>query len=167
MGAKEIEKALFTMSQEELLSLRNRIDLLLKIQKGTPGNSVADTSDESLLYQEIRKVYKSRFGLKLLPLKAFKKRPGGNNLKVVVTYLDKLSEEVIGKSTRIDKAWWYRLFIDLSLREMEKENIPLSVHNLLGFYERFPEVLNQAFPGYIESGLLTKILSKKGNEKNG
>lgn len=161
-STKKINLLLIKLSQQELKEIKNKIDYL-----------ISDSSilkDNDLIYLDLFYLCLSDKLNQLLkigglsPLPVLKKLNNKVYKKLITVYeyileyLDKLIEN----STKDDKFKFFRLYADLLGNYTNSIKIEMvCLTGLLNNYEKFPTLIEDNFPGYLESGLFEVILGEK------
>ena len=85
-----------------------------------------------------------------------------SKLYKAVSGLNDWSSSALGrKLSRPEKLTMYSLACELTCDYLNKINVPINLKTIVNCYERFPSLIQAAFPGYIESGLLHIVLKSK------
>lgn len=141
----------------ELTLVLNKVQVLLAKE-----NSKIQETDEELFYNCLVSKCKEKLGGYFISFNIYRNR--GNYYKLqealhsVNTFLSTwYLKGNIG--TKEEKVQIYKLYADLLFSYAKEINIPIIVNSLVNCYERFPSLLNKAYPGYVESGLLGLILN--------
>lgn len=136
---------------------------------GGSGNQPATTDSgevdarEALFYETLSTgMYKTNRS-KLPPLRVFKAGNHYKNMQYSLAALDDYLENLLGKSKiqRIQRAKFYQLFFKLTVEDLTRAEIPVNISTVLNTVERFPGLLDNAFPGYARNGLFLKVIVSK------
>lgn len=159
---QKISELLITLTVSELEEIKNKISFLLPVKSV----KVSDTS-EMLLYTVITTKLTKETGEQYRPFNIFiKTTQMKKKIKEVVAYLNKSFVKfcVDKKQKRTYKIKYYNIFAELMIRDITDSPLPLTVNCVLNNYEKFAALLEQNFPGYGASGLVSWVIfGKKGN----
>lgn len=157
MTYEELEK----LTLKELKQLQNNIAYWISIK-----NQDADSQYAELLYHYLTD-HLSRITRKDYPpyfvyiSKNKATRNTEQRLKVVSgdlrEYLTSICKGVEQDKTTVTK--FLKLFSDLMISNIDENlELPLNLGTVLSMADDFPSILDRAFPGYIESGLIKMII---------
>ena len=116
-------------------------------------------AEDYLLYEKISSALSKLITAPVMPFNTFKRQKKYAKFLELVEYLDNYADQVCQKkTTRYQKTKFYRLYISLVADEIiNRTEAPLCMSTIMNNYERFPGLLENAFPGYLESGFGYKI----------
>jgi hypothetical protein len=144
---------LTSLSSKELKQLKAKIDFLLN-------NTIEDVDDYNysffygLLTSKLGEILHTSYQ----PFPLFKKQKiQYNKLVDVVDYLDELMQTMFEKPKKVYYRKLYRMFITLVIQDIQDSPIPLQLPIILNYKSKFPAILDDSFPGYLESGLFKRI----------
>lgn len=63
-----------------------------------------------------------------------------------------------GRATKAQRLRFYKLFARLTAEHLRENKIPANLKTILQSHQRFPSLIDRAFPGYSNSGLLDWVL---------
>lgn len=149
-------KELSQCTQAQLLDIKIRVDYLLSNSK-----KKQDSKIDSLFYDSISKQFKDCSGLETLPFFKFKQTKYFKKLIETQKYLDKYIQDMITKPSKREKVQFYMLFTKIMYDYLEHYNLPKDISVILNSYTRYSSLLEQAFPGYLLSGVQSFIFRKK------
>ncbi len=141
-----------SMTDAELIKLRDTIDDLLR-------ERVADnTPDVAIFYKEVEKMLKQMLHQDLPQLSRLKlqSRPVYDRVVAVTHYLNEWAAEAV--PTIAEKRAIYYLYVSLVRDYISQTNIRLSLTTVLNFKEKFPALIYDSFPGYVDAGLLPVVI---------
>lgn len=118
---------------------------------------------ENLLYDNIAQLLSSKYQINLPPFKLFS---NSNNhaqfSKVSLSLNEYLSSLITDRAIRLEeRSMFYHLYAKLVTDDLEDIGAPVSVKSIVNGFERFPGLLDRAFPGYIRNGLFLKALGSR------
>lgn len=117
-----------------------------------------DAAAPGLIYDAARQVVPS-----LPPYAVFAKMPVfAKYKKDYVPMIVSFVKTDMKPKTRAHKIAAYKLIVQSLKAWMESRNIPISANSLVNAMPNAITALNSEFPGYMRSGLLTKLLEVKG-----
>jgi hypothetical protein len=141
-----------SMTDAELIKLRDAIDDLLR-------ERVADnTPDVAIFYELVNKMLKQMLhnNLPQLSRLKLKSRPVYDKVVAVTHYLNEWAAEAVPTIT--EKKAIYYLYVSLVRDQISQTNISLNLNTVLNFKDKFPALIYDSFPGYVDSGLLPVII---------
>lgn len=159
-----MDSKLLNMSQKELKELKAKVTFLLEnkpVEVGIKQEGYVqlflDVLDTSLQRRLLKKVPP------LVVLRASTKyRSILSKLYKAVSCLNDWSESALNRRlNRPEKLTMYSLASELTCDYLNRIGVPINLKTIINCYERFPSLIQSAFPGYIESGLLHIILNSK------
>lgn len=122
-----------------------------------------DVSFESFIYDIVDGVYKQRTGSNLLPFFTYKKK--GKSAKNFSIYSSKIEDWLssvlsLGKTTGKagSKTKLLTLMVGIVMDDIEARSLPLKTDIVMNALANAPNLFNKAYPGYVESGLVNKLL---------
>lgn len=145
------------MSIKELKQLKAKVNFLIE-------NSDEDVDDYGyqifyeLLTNKLHKMLRATHQ----PYPVFKKqRTHHKKLVAVVDYLDELLQSIFAKPKKLWYRKIYRLYINLVIGDIQDSPITLALPTVLNYKDRFPAILDDSFPGYLENGLIKVVFQKE------
>ena len=153
----EIVKLLPRLSREQLHAVMARAGALSSMPGPQPGNS--DDCDESLALECICAMMKSK-GMEFATPVLLRKSPVFNSFKTekvpaVMAYLGRAG------FTRNETRAMMQIGLELLMADLGRMGLMISGRALMSHFHRIPSLLNHAFPGYAEAGLLIQVLCRK------
>jgi len=165
----DIIEKLLTLKSSDLLKIRNRIDFILsgQLQKHERSESI-----EKMLFIEIvNEISRKTNSRNTYPqFEIFKKKnpPISKQLTKVASFLDdnfnKLLEDK-KKLTKQIKKGGYGLFSRIISKFLIDSGIPLTLKTVLNNYDKFPALLDKAFPDY-PANIILNLVIMKGNKNS-
>jgi hypothetical protein len=150
----DIHKSLTKLTPKELESLQQRIQVLLDYAPADSKNQLG-----SEIYLALHKALEQR-QIKCPSFNAFKKTRSYklffNQVKILQTFDDQLPTDMT-KTTRI---FFYAYAIQLLCDWLDTKDVVIRVHSVCGTLHLLPEILEKSFPGYLQSGLLVKVVNQ-------
>lgn len=120
---------------------------------------------EEMFYDEIQKILVKNLRTEPIPFHVMKVR----NPKLYTKFMD--STEYLNSyfkralepdtCTIPRKKKLFRIFCDLIVKEIKKRGYELSFRTMLNLTEEFPSLLDKAYPGYVQSGVLINVVESK------
>ncbi len=148
-------KELTEMSGEELKQLQNKITVLLYYQ------NVGNKPDVEYFYRAVKFVLETR-GIDLPPYGVVSKKLKYIHKRLVEAheFLNNwLTKHIKTVPTKVEKNRLYLIFAEILSDSISKRGHTVSLKYLLWIYKDFPAILDVAFPGYVQSGLLKMLLT--------
>jgi hypothetical protein len=142
------------LSLDELEQLRQRCSALISLSSGA---ILQDQSSDAHWVIGCVVQHNRSHGRDLTPVATLQKNPGTGFHKSLPALLQYL-EQGAGKQ-RLHKQALLMLGLELLSQNLEEIRIPVTSRILLRYLPRLPSVINRAFPGYWQSGLLPWVLS--------
>ena len=150
--------ALPTMTPTQLRQVQARTIFLL----ATTGGSAGIEEERRALYQTISDVLKSLHLKNSPPWAVFKKNRFYNHYNTSYDLLeDFMVENFEGMSTP-ERIQFYRLVLRILVRDLKRIGVEVSIGSITTNLGRVPSLIDRAFPGYIESGMMSKVLRTNG-----
>jgi hypothetical protein len=144
------------LTKDELLKLRSRVVFLAA--------STEPSGDEEMFYNMLNRIVEVANGRSEPHFKLFTKTVHYKlfraNFDVIHNYIDANFES----AQKVDRLKLYHMFAEMLKDEISQYNIPLSLLTMIRNVPRIPSLVNAAYPGYSESGVLSMIL--KGIRNN-
>lgn len=155
------------LSTLDSVELQRVIDLAKTLQ-ATRSCSV-ESNEIIIFYETLCEEVKLYTGIEGMPLHSFKRsnRKGYNKLCEMVTLMEAWAANVDADvKTRLKKRNFYATMAMLVSSFLDDLNVPISVKTLLNSFEKFPGLIDKAFPGYVRSGLIRTIFNRsRGKDK--
>ena len=145
------------MSIRELKQIKAKVDFLLS-------NSLDDVNDYNYIvfYELLTDKLQTALRTEYQPYPVFRKQKTHyKKLVELVDYLDELLLTIFKAPKKLYYRKIYRIYIALVMDVIQQASLPLELPVILNFKSKFPAVLDNAFPGYLENGLIRVIFSKK------
>jgi len=157
--AKEIVP---TLTSEQLEGLKHHIDYFAK----TKGNSVANVprTGDMLLYESLKSVLSRKLKTRFDNIQTWiMKNPRlFKILKSRSDLIEAFIEDNFKKDiSKIEKNRLYIIFINVVADRVEQTRVPLSLTSTLSFLNNLPGLVDKAFPGYIQSGLMDALIQAR------
>jgi hypothetical protein len=151
---QKVIEALPHLTQAELQSVKVRIGFLLKV-----GNQVdVETSTEELLVLDTIVSVLSSMGLEFPQVHLLKRR-SNLQFREKVTNLFKYFNQ--HKVNRVELHGLLLIGIKLLVDDLKSIGVAISGGTIMRNIGRIPSLVNHAFPGYAEAGLLSMIVRRK------
>lgn len=156
----DVKKLVATLSPDDLKQIKALAEVRLGSEAGGP------TQFESFLYGIIDIVHKRRTGTKMMPFNMYLKRgKSAKNFKMHAEHLSDWVSDVIklneGRTIVGYKNKLLTLLVELVIDDIERRSLPLKTDIIMNALASGPELFNMAYPGYIQCGLVTKLLTNK------
>lgn len=155
MAADDLMLALAKLSPKDLKEVQARTAALLSSQSDPKADEA-----ETLVYQQMVNVLKDLGHADLPPLKVIRLSKGGKALKEGTPKFVRYVEKHFRPQRRIDKINCLQLLLKMLVRRLHRDGVPVSVTTLAQGLLRIAEVVDDEFPGYLESGFLPLLLKK-------
>lgn len=122
-------------------------------------------SREEIFYGLICQFMTNKYSSNPTPFKLFKAGNHYPRFKHCITTLDAYLDTLLKTSVirREKRVTFYNTYLDLVSSDLEGMNVPVGINNLLNTVDRFPGILDKAFPGYVRNGLFMKIITRRQN----
>lgn len=141
------------MSAEELSKIRQLTDMLLGGNK--PTDAKPDDPTERIMYQALRSELSSLGLNSNISFSTFTESNYYKNwrrgLKVVDEFITKSFRGYV--KTETQRLGLCRVLIQALIKDFKRNEIPVSVGTIARNIHRIPQAFDNAFPGYIESGM--------------
>jgi hypothetical protein len=155
MNFDEIKNSLLTLTQQQLTELSARIGALRQLKPHQPDILANDTS--TMLIQCLQDAL-LRLGCPA-PFYMFKNATTTESYREKIKTIDVfLSDPDLTKQERYAIL---RLSADLLCRDLRNNNVGLIPGTLCRCVHRIPMLINQAFPGYQQAGLLRMLIKRE------
>lgn len=150
----DVIKRLPSLTREQLRAVHARVGFLSSMAK-----SGDDTSDELLALECVSNVLQS-MGMEFAAPAILRKSAVYDTFRTdkvpaVMAYLER------AKLTRNETRAIIQIGLGLLIADMQRMGMMTSARAILSHFHRLPAVLNFAFPGYAEAGLLSQIIRRK------
>ena len=128
-------------------------------------NSPVDVSFESFLYIVIDEVHKRRTGTSLMPFFTYKKKAKSvKNFTLYTSLIEAWLSDVIKLNKKSGIIGYKKkllvMLIEIMMDDIERRSLPLKTDIIMNALVGAPDLFNAAYPGYITSGLINKLLMK-------
>lgn len=165
---EKIEKLITKMTKNDLLELKTRIDLLLQLSQEHDKDLKSD-SDISLLYRSLIGRVALITGNALPPLHVLKTRNEKVHKRIrdLKTFLNMWLWSILDyEPSRMQKVQLYLMYAKLTSKFLNAiPGAPITLRSLLNCKDRFPDVFENSFPGYIEAGLGKAVFESPASYK--
>lgn len=154
--AKEI---IATLTPEQLEGLKHHIEFFSKGK--TNSVTMIPRTEDILLYESMKVVLsnKLRTTYKPLPLWLRSFPQTFRLLRKRATLIEEFIEINFKKKlTRSQKNKLYLIFCNVVANRIELTRVPLSLTSMLSFLNNLPGLVDKAFPGYIQSGMMDALI---------
>lgn len=154
LAVNQILPALAKMNEEELKQIHLRASLLLSKYGGS------DSVDEQLVFEYVHKVITST-GASLPPFQVFARMPMYVTYKKSIKVFLQFVDEHFKAKKQIDRREIISVLMAMIRRRLERDGIPVATKTVAEALARIGEIVADEFPGYLESGLLPGVLSRR------
>lgn len=157
MTNKQILETLPKLSKAELKKIRDKLNYLLKEEN----NDKESDKELELFYIIITNEIRLTLKVKNTEFYLWKKKSINLYKKLIEIreILDMQFKELVNSQTRkVNFRKWYILFSRLICIYIVKNNLSLTVTEVVNNHDRFLSLLNSAYPDYISSGFINIIL---------
>ncbi len=87
----------------------------------------------------------------------------------IINKIDDLSRQLdidlsglVGQSICLtDRTAWYRMYASLVSKYLVERQVPITIKTLVQNYDKFSSLIDQAYPGYLDSGILVPLVLRK------
>lgn len=153
-----ILKILPKLSQNDLRQIKTHLDFLLQTT-----NKVNQLEDKKIFYDIIGSIIyqktRDRTPFYNIFIVSKHKKILDHAFSFINNYFNSITSNIkIKKSTKIVRQKFYMTFAKLIVAYLDRINVPISMSAVLKCVEKFPGLLDSEFPGYLEAGLVEKIL---------
>lgn len=158
----DIMKALSTFNSDELIKIQATSTFLLKGRKKESTIAVAESTEE--LFYEIMEDVLSSNHVKTTNYHFFKRTVNYKKFKEQVEFLSDFVDQIFRpkRLSRIQRRKIFGLMIEAQLEWFKELGFNLSVSSFVNNLHHCTSNLENAFPGYIGSGLMFTLLNSKG-----
>lgn len=157
------------MSQESLNQIRPLLSQLTDselqqvILLATTMRTRADKESDAIdWYNAISQALLSRIEWRVPPLKALPDNTQAQIRKTYFSLTDWFDQAFKPSLKKIERQWAFQWCAHLLADSLLERNRPLCLNGMLNATQEIPFIVDQSFPGYIQSGLLRMVLPKKG-----
>lgn len=163
-----MERSEFEKFKSQVLALtpkqRQALQALVLGGDPVPDDTVVKAGDEStirLLWSAVQDIFVQRLrSTRLPPLSVALDKMGGS-LRSAATVCDRVIRDSAPELTRLQRVSCLALFARLAFDRLNTVGAPVSGKSMLQQLENTPALLDEAFPGYAESGLLGLVLRRQ------
>lgn len=127
-----------------------------KLNKDSKGSD----SSVKTFYEIITKVLFGDFGIRVQPYSVFVKSNGCKILTDAKDCIDQFVGVHIQDVKKIELLSLYDTIVRLAISKIVKLNINLNVKSVLNFCKSTYSLIDEAYPGYLASGMFAKVLRK-------
>ena len=159
---KSVSEQLSNLSDKELRELEEKISVIKSLKQ--PNNE----NDGELEQFHLRLMHKlqATSGCPKAPFNTIKKTPYYKKLilahEFVIKFLDVLVKPK--KATKSNKESIFVVYANLMYEYQQKiPNYPVSLNTLVNTYDKFPDLVNRSYPGYVCNGWGAYIFSARQN----
>lgn len=151
---QELERAVLDLSPANLHRLRDKVNCLIQLS----GVDEDDRDDGRLFYDSLIQSISEATGKRCCPHKAF------TRTRHYAIYKKKLPDvlEFIGENLptlkRLERVYLFGVISNVLITNLQDIKVPVSVGAACRHLDRIPELMDDAFPGYIQAGLLTMLV---------
>lgn len=143
------------LTEDELRKVAARVGFLLTCK------NESSSSDDSLILDCIASALQSR-GIEFSSIAMLRKSSVYNSFRsekvpAILAYFDNQN----AKFTRNELRMIISMGVDLLIDALGAQGLGISGRTLLSHSHRIPSVINAAFPGYAQSGILSMIVRRK------
>lgn len=152
-----------TLPQDQLKGLKSKIEFCLQQESIPTKKQLGKVGDNLLLDTIIVGIKKHLKGFYFQSDNKTKAR--ANEIQDCLdNYLcELLQDESSKKIFKVFRKKFYSIYVDLIINDLLSwdKAPPLNIQIVLSWYSKFAGLLDKAFPGYIESGLIKLIFNKE------
>jgi len=146
-----------SLSDDEKRQVAIRLSYLLQGAGGAPIDEAYPGED--LLLDCITAVLKGN-GLEYASIALLKKQAGYPTFKAKVPGVARFLNQR-RQLSRQDLRAMFAFALELLIEDMQSMNMAIGARNIMNHIHRIPSVVNRAFPGYAQSGLLELLIKRK------
>lgn len=156
---QQVLDGLASLPPEGLREAQARLAVLLATN-GVDALPEGEDADRAMVYTELAEYVRKKTGAKPAPLNVLLKTKFGPAFRSGADELLRYAAEHLKPQGRNGKAQAVRLLVGLVVRQvMLEKRIPrLAVGPLACHLSRVGELVDDAFPGYVEAGVLDRVL---------
>lgn len=153
---------LATLSPGELREAKARLQVLLGASGGIIDQVPGEDDDRGLVYHELCDMIRRKTGAKPPPLARFLDTKYAPAFRSGADEIIRYAVEHLKPRGRAGMIQAIRLLVSLIVRQVMLENrVPIAIGPLACNLGRVAELVDEAFPGYMESGLLGMVLKPR------
>lgn len=153
-----MDTSLEKLSKEELLKLRDKIDVALHLSS----DSRSRNQDEDLVYEALKRVFEKHYRVSIMPLVFIKKYSIHSNFtRTRKMFLELLEKMQLKQSYKIKRISYYEQFFEALRDYLIIIEVSVSLTSLLRNHANLGVALDMKFPGYLEAGMLGMVLDKQ------
>ncbi len=153
---EEIEHAILSLSPLNLDRLKAKINGLILLSSPSQGEDQGD--DGLLFYDALSHAISEANGKKHLPYPVFKKNRYFPMYKKKLPDVLKFLGENLPTLKRIERMYLFGIVSNVLVTNLQDIKIPVSIGAACRHLDRVPELMDNAFPGYIQAGLLRMLV---------
>lgn len=154
---QEIEHAVLSLSPANLHRLRDKVNCLIQLSEVDED----DGDDGRLFYDALARSISEATGKKVLPYHIFTKRDTYSIYKKKLPEVLRFIGENLPMLKRLERMYLFGIATHVLVTNLQDIQIPVSLRVCCTHLDRIPELMDDAFPGYIQAGLL-KMLVQAG-----
>lgn len=157
---KQILDELHELSEDERDEIQTHLKMIKSLAPGLPlmGGAGGVQDDSDLFLQQLCAVLSSA-GIEFVQPTVLAKTNGYSTFKGKVPGVMKFLRRAV--SSRNELRVLLYIALGLLYQDLTKQGIPVSSRLMMAHAHRIPSVLNAAFPGYAQIGLLRMIINRK------
>lgn len=151
---QEIKSSLMELSRAELTEISKICSILM--------DRNTDMIPEASILYEVVVAGLNQQGLEAPHITFFRKQKPDRYKMLVDTSLT-IDTWMMGINVkkRVDKRLFLMILTNLVIDALDKMNIPLSMSTIILLFKNSPAYFNNAFPGYVESGMIQFLLNSR------
>lgn len=156
---ERLHKILPELSRSQLEQVRDRVDFLLQAS----GEEEEVIDDHRLFYEALVKGVSIAARIDCPPFKVFCQS------RYFSYFVEKLPPILMFINTnlpnlkKVERIKLYGICANVLVRQLQDQNVPISIGSVCTNLHRLPELVEKAFPGYIAAGLFS-VLVRAGLE---
>lgn len=148
---------------DEIKQVRDRCEALLALRGESVGGAsgVVDVnSHEYMIYEAMVRKLKDLGHHQVRPYQVFAGTNEYKHFKKNVDIFNTYFEQTLSKFKRVQKQRFFRLCVDLLAEDLAYHKLALTEGVLARNIGRLPDVVERAFPGYAQAGMLSVVITK-------
>ncbi len=161
MSARDVNqliKLLPKLSPSELQQIHGRTEFLITSRSK---QKRLDSNDEEHFYDSIVTVLRQAGITSVPPFSVFRRQSYYGYYHEKFGVIDKFVEEYFPDISKVQKLKLYMTLARIIVAQMRKQNLPLGMGIICKNLHRVYELFDEAFPGYMQAGLMGLIIGAK------
>lgn len=162
LSVADILQALSGLTLEELQQVNAKLRFLLN--NGNHTDTQQSCADDELMLLAISDFFSGR-GLEHVNAGTLKRFTGYKAYKEKMAPISQFLKRAAGDLVHVERLALYRTGVELLYTNLSRAGLPVSSRTIMNQIHRIPSILNKAFPGYSQLGLLWLVVRAKERQR--